>query len=126
MAIAAVCALLTGCGEPSTYEITGTVTLDGKPLSGGRIVFVASDGRSATAAGDVEEGVFRVRCSPGAKEVKIEKTLIINPQSDMPYLSQGIPSRYNSQTVLKIDVAPKGPLHFDFSLTSDEKEKSAK
>jgi hypothetical protein len=122
MVIAAVSALLTGCGEPSTYEITGTVTLDGKPLNGGRIVLVASDGQSTTAAGDVEGGSFRIRCSPGPKDVKIEKTLILNPESDMPYLGQGIPSRYNTQTTLKIDVMPNGPMHFDFPLTSDKKD----
>lgn len=117
--VAALTVILTGCDKPSTFEVTGTVTLDGQPLSGGRITLVASDGLSTTAAGDVEGGTFRLSSTPGAKIVKIEKTIIMNPESDAPYLGQAVPRRYNSETTLKLDVTSDGPNHFEFSLTSD-------
>jgi hypothetical protein len=43
--------LLGGCGRgdrPATYRVTGAVTLDGKPLPFGAVVFAPERGRAAT------------------------------------------------------------------------------
>lgn len=42
-----VLAVLVGCGGPPRAEVRGTATLDGQPLTAGRIVF-DGDGRSYT------------------------------------------------------------------------------
>lgn len=47
--IAMVILAATGCGGPPRATVRGTVTLDGKPLPGGTVVFEA-DGRSFTGA----------------------------------------------------------------------------
>ena len=53
MATAALCPLLLGgCGRGSRFEtvkVTGTVTLDGKPLTTGTVIFTPERGRAATA-----------------------------------------------------------------------------
>jgi hypothetical protein len=53
MSIAALCPLLLcGCGRGNRLEtttVTGTVTLDGKPLTSGMVIFTPERGRAATA-----------------------------------------------------------------------------
>ena len=67
--------LLGGLGCSSAEapaEVSGTVLIDGQPLSDGEIVFVAADNAKAPAAGPVVNGKYTVAVTPGPKKVKIQ------------------------------------------------------
>lgn len=56
---------------PPTFPVSGTVTLDGKPLADGSIVFDTIDGKATPAGGGVKDGKFEFKSSPGEKIVRI-------------------------------------------------------
>jgi hypothetical protein len=89
--VAAVLLFVSGCGDDDglgqRYRVTGTVTFNGKPLEQGRINFQATTPEGRSAAGDIQEGVYRLttqtpgdgalpgkyRVSISAKEVDLSK-----------------------------------------------------
>jgi hypothetical protein len=75
--------VLTGCSSsprPPTYPVTGTVTLQGKPLAGAAITFVPTgDGEAASAITD-SDGKYALTtwesgdgARPGEYRVKVSK-----------------------------------------------------
>ena len=66
-----LCIVLVGCSggdEPKRYEVSGTVTYNGLPVHGGRILFTPKEdagGGPATVA-DIADGRFRTRTGKGA------------------------------------------------------------
>jgi hypothetical protein len=131
-----------GCGGPSDQpelgQVTGTVTLDGKPLSGIAVVFQPDSGRPARGMTDAEGkyeltyirqtkgtkvGLNRVEIAP-SEDGEAEESE--NPDADdeskpvaKPSKSRkpAIPARYNVQSELKADVKA-GANTFDFKLES--------
>src|SRR5438132_12905643 len=84
---AAVLAGLSGCGGggPKLVNVTGTVTLNGKPLSGADIVFTPDQStKDAFVGSDVTgpEGNFKVMSNgragvaPGKYKVIVSKSLV--------------------------------------------------
>jgi hypothetical protein len=56
-----VAAAGTGCGGGSLTKTTGTVTLDGQPLSGAMVQFIREDGKGTPATGITgTDGSFRL------------------------------------------------------------------
>ncbi len=57
------CFLVVGCGDggPELYEISGTVTIDGEPLSKGAVRFVPLVGEQSVSA-IAEDGSFTLKC----------------------------------------------------------------
>src|SRR5262249_38168987 len=86
--VVAIIAVLAGCAEPgsalpkaTTYEVKGQVLLrDGKPLSKGKVVFVAQDPPALSANGDISpDGTFSLStlgnddgAGPGSYKVRTE------------------------------------------------------
>jgi hypothetical protein len=85
--------------------VTGQITLDGNPLSGGRIIFHQDDGQFIGAKID-KSGKFKVdRVLVGKHKVTVE--------------SKGVPAKYASDEVSALQIEVKnGKNVFDFSLTS--------
>ncbi len=129
-----------GCGgrgdQPELGQVTGTITLDGKPLSGIAVVFQPDSGRPARGMTDGEGkyeltyirqtkgtkvGPNRVEIAPSedgeAEEVdsagEETKPVQKRPRSGKPT----IPPRYNVRSELKADVKA-GKNTFDFKLES--------
>jgi hypothetical protein len=136
---------LAGCFKPNDQpelgEVRGTITLDGKPLSGVVVLFQPDNGRPARDVTDAEGnyelkyirdtmgtkiGHNRVEIAPneeGDDEEPIESTsedgepISLQPlTSDKPM----IPARYNTKSELEADVKP-GENTFNFDLESDGK-----
>lgn len=132
--------LQTGCSnrsdQPELGQVTGTITLDGKPLSGISVVFQPESGRPARGMTDADGkyeltyirqtkgtkvGPNRVEIAPSedgeAPEAENSdeesKTTTKRSKSGKP----AIPSRYNAKSELKADVKA-GKNTFDFKLTS--------
>lgn len=132
---------LSGCGgrgdQPELGQVSGTVTLDGQPLSGIAVVFTPDDGRPSRAKTDSEGkyqltyvgrtqgaklGHHRVEIAPseeGDEEAEetgdTENTAAAKRPANAGKVR--IPPRYNIQSELEADVKP-GENVFDFQLES--------
>lgn len=122
LALAACC--LAGCrGEtgPAKHVVSGTVTLDGKPLSNGDVIFYPEGPNLPADAGKLQDGRYTFRAVAGEHRVVIravsDKPIITSP-IDPPVYESIVPARYNDATTLKAEVTPAGPNRFDFDLTS--------
>ncbi|EAQ77875.1 hypothetical protein [Blastopirellula marina] len=125
--------LQSGCtarsDRPELGEVTGTVTLDGKPLVDALLTFVPEKGRSSFGATD-EAGFYQLKFTGdadgavlGQHKVVIESIAASGNHSD-PSIERNnaaqaekIPSRYNTKSELKREVVA-GRNAFDFELTS--------
>ncbi|MFI4852675.1 MAG: carboxypeptidase-like regulatory domain-containing protein [Gimesia chilikensis] len=130
-----VCGMLlivnAGCSgnsaqKPELAEVTGTVTLDGKPLSDAIIDFFPqsaadkSQSRASSAATDTE-GKYTLRYDnnttgaiPGEHLVRISK-----PDGEAEVAGpETLPARYNEQTTLQVTVSKTAPNQIDFDLKS--------
>ena len=132
--------LFGGCGK--SYEgatrasVTGTVTLDGKPLPYGNILFMA-EGSSRMASAVIQDGEYSITESQGPNigEYKVQITGYASaPVPEDPDAEEGedkgagsegqsagpqiVPAKYNSSTELKVTIAA-GPNEHDFPLTSE-------
>lgn len=113
--------------------VSGSVTLDGRPLAQGMITFEPVDLASGhPATGTIAEGAFEIGRdagpTPGNYLVRITAAAPDAQLSAAEAMEQGavssreddfrspIPSRYNAQTELRAQVSEGGPYEFDFSL----------
>ncbi|MFM8494194.1 MAG: hypothetical protein ACKOEM_01535 [Planctomycetia bacterium] len=117
---------LIGCRwatGPATHPVSGTVTLDGKPLATGDVIFYPESENMPAVMGKLEEGRYSFRAVAGRHRVSIQavgdKPRIVSPV-DPPVYTRLVPTRYNQSTTLTADVTPAGPNRFDFDLTSDK------
>jgi len=129
--LAAVLVLVpvAGCPRSAPVSIKGQVTLDGQPVGPGSISFLpepGTDSRKASVA--IEEGRYGVPAdrgpSPGSFKVEINwarKTGRKVPSADpgimMDETREAVPSKYNSQTTLTVEIK-SGENVRDFHLKS--------
>jgi hypothetical protein len=130
----------SGCGgrgdQPELGEVTGTIKLDGKPLSGITVVFQPESGRPASGVTDAEGNyeLTYIRQTKGAKvgPNRVEIAPSEDGESEEAEAEEGesesvtsptrsgkptIPARYNVRSELKVDVKA-GTNTFDFDLES--------
>ena len=109
-----------GCGSSdglNRQAISGTVTLDGQPISRGAILFEPATQESGTAVGaTIRQGAFAISRHegpvPGSYRVRIYASSEIQAppakgQTDRTPrpMVERFPSRYNTQTELRVRVA---------------------
>lgn len=100
---------LAGCGGSREAEVSGTVNIDGKPLSEGEIIFEAADGSATPAAGPIREGKYSLRSLPGAKVVKItasRPTKGNDPVMGAAAREPRIGPEFNAKSKLTADLKP--------------------
>lgn len=116
---------VTGCnpkpkGMPDLAPVTGTVTLDGQPLSTATISFSTPDGQVSVGGLD-GNGRYEMRYSGPYKGAAVgPNTVSIKTRTDHPVgpnWKDPIPAKYNTKSELNVDVKP-GPNTFDFELTT--------
>jgi hypothetical protein len=119
--------LALGCGPPSDQPelglVTGTVTLDGKPLPNVWVGFAPTTGRSSMGLTD-KDGHYKLDYlydTPGAK-VGQHTVTITTPQEDesgglVPNFKELVPAQYNTKTTLTA-VVESGENKIDFQLTT--------
>lgn len=115
---------LTGCG-PSEVVVSGTVTLDGKPLEDGHIAFrpLPATATAEAAGATIKGGKYQVKVRPGQNRVEITAARAAAPGpkeaiGPLPAPKSIIPERYNVQSKLTEEVRAGGPNEFNFALTS--------
>jgi hypothetical protein len=114
--------LVPGClgSQARTYPISGRVTLDGVPLPEFEILFIAEDRSLGAEGGAFRDGKYAFRARAGKKRVEIRASRP-DPRKQGPMgvgYEDYIPTRYNSQTTLSVEVTPDGKNEFDFPLHS--------
>ena len=128
VSILLVCLLLGGCGprglpEPKRVLVSGTVTLDGKPLSDG-IVYFKTPEEGLVDGVEIKEGKFEGKAATGERRVEICQFREGPPYIDMgfgkmPTKSNTIPKRYNSDSTFTVTVTDRGPNEFTFEVKSN-------
>ncbi len=131
--VAGLCLLvstLVGCGSGTNeLEVTGEVTINGKPLPEGSITFVAPSGDSQTGGGVIKDGKFIAIVAPGKKKVLIVGHEVAGEEP----LYQGVPDSptrkvlkpltpiiYNSVTTTPLEADIQGKTDaLKFELTGD-------
>jgi len=119
--------LLAGCGGSKVAEVTGTVTIDGKPVEKGAITFTPVNASTGgTGGAEITDGRYRATKVPvGKMKVSISATKVVGqkkvydtPNSPVrPITAEALPERYNERTELELDVKP-GANSKDWELTS--------
>lgn len=127
--IALICSatLLVGCG-PAVGEVSGSVTVDGKPLASGVISYVPAEGSGEPVTATIADGKYRLETTAGKKFVQISAPVIVGKRKeyegpDAPLVEitdESLPPRYNSQTELSLEVK-RGSNVRDWNLSKSAK-----
>ena len=121
---------MIGCGRSGSarYEVSGTVTIDGKPLNSGSILF-SPLGSGPTAGGKIADGQFLLARDKGPTAGSYRVEILAYqptgrqiPDPDSPgktteEIGQVIPARYNVQSELRAKITAAGTNHFEFATT---------
>jgi hypothetical protein len=124
---------VVGCSKGGARRgaIAGTVTLDGKPIAKGSIMFVPAEGTAGpVAGGPIENGRYQLPPDKGAAvgwngvEIRsLHKTGRMVPKPMAPpgdmveEYGEAVAPRYNLQSTLRFDVKP-GENAANFEVTS--------
>lgn len=123
--------VVAGCGskDPDREPVTGLVTVNGLPLTWGKITFTPVDSGVKTTGGAlVKGGEFSLPKAeglhPGAYKVSV--VYVPPPEPDrQPGSGEGpadgrqpilIPAKYNTESELRADIKPGGPNKLEFDL----------
>jgi hypothetical protein len=115
--------LPAGCGSRSDLAtVTGKITLDGEPLPKAFVVFAPTAQGTSSRGKTDESGQYEMMFSDREKGAWIGENLVrINTGDvgggDAPGPKDRVPTDYNEQTTLTVDVKP-GKNVFDFDLKS--------
>lgn len=133
---ALVLAAAVGCGGPShkVAQVSGRVTLDGKPLPKASVTFVPlatkeNPNPGPTAQGKTDaDGRYKLDVDPATPGAVVGTcriyitTVIAEPTAEdrdaggAPKIKDKVPPRYNIKTELTFDVPPGGTDKADFDL----------
>ena len=138
--VSSMALLMLGCGghnDPRGVRVgvQGNVTLDGKPLSGARIMFVSGDGGTVKAVAAIRDGNYEIAPEHGPlvgrSRVEIHPEMMELAQLEaergddrlaVPKLNKvDVPRAYNANSGLTARVSAEGENNFDFDLKSDPK-----
>lgn len=126
-----------GCAtddSPKTVPAEGIVTLDGTPVEGASVIFIATQGSNNATAVTDKDGKFRANAFehksgavPGDYKVTINKT-DLKPASEKAgetnvTVSYGLPEHYStvSKSGLSIQLGESGNKDIKFELTAKKK-----
>lgn len=124
-----LCVTLSGCGfgtrKLQTVEVSGLVTLDGKPLDRALILFDPVEGQSGPrSAGVIRNGEYFLEPDAGPVVGPLRVAIVSETEDETPapnelakrYARETIPRQYNAQSILTVETTLDGPNHFDFDL----------
>lgn len=119
---------LSGCGPQDMGRVSGTVTLDGKPLPDAIIQFQPTNGERPSAAATDATGHYELMYATTTKGARVgEHAVTISTYSEFkvdeetgnrsPGTPELLPAKYNIKSELKKTVEP-GSNTIDFELDS--------
>lgn len=112
------CLAFTGCSGNQFGGVSGTVTLDGKPLAGATVEFSPAGGSPAYGVTD-DEGRYKLLWSADQQGAPIgmNRVRITSFNEGKPRIKERVPVKYNRQSELTREVG-RGQQVFDFELTT--------
>lgn len=119
LAAAALVLAAAGCGGEAPARVTGSVTIDGRPLPEGEIVFEAADGKKTPAAAPIRNGKYEILVLPGPKKVLItasRPTAKPDPVMGAAAREHAVSLDYSERSKLTADVKPGGQDGVDFQV----------
>ena len=126
MNIVVLTLLLPGCGDATMGEVSGTVTMDGKPLGNAGVTFQPQDGNRMSQAMTDTNGNYTLQFSSQTTGAKVgEHKVSISTFQPVTYTNDGygpptpeiVPMKYNKATTLTAQV-DSGSNTIDFELDS--------
>jgi hypothetical protein len=115
---------LAGCGQstkaPQLAPVSGTVTVDGKPLPEGTVYFKTTQ-TGAIDTLPVKDGKFEGKAEVGERRVEIsafEVKVVGTGAMKGEVKENRIPAQYNTDSKLTATVKAEGPNAFEFKVTS--------
>jgi hypothetical protein len=124
----ACCGLLGGCGD-GRLSASGTVTVDGQPLSMGAITFKPlPEQKLSSAGGTIREGCFELQAArglfPGKYQVRVQAfrstgRMVNDPE--MGKVEEQVPLKFNESGTLEAEITAPGPNSFHFELTTKDR-----
>jgi len=132
---AAVLGATSGCGGGDYGSVSGTVTLDGQPLSGAQVMFMPDEGGGPSFGETDTSGKYVLTHNSGSRGAVIgaHSVAIEMGEDEEEYDASGmdegtleeqqdeektLPARYNEESELTA-IVEKGDNTVDFALTSD-------
>lgn len=126
----ALLVFFSGCGSPNPeLTISGHVTINGEPIEGGSITFVAEDGVAATGGGTIQNGRYTAIVMPGRKKVLVLGNKLVGeepeyqgvPDSPMRQVFKTVtPENYNAAHLTPLTATiEKAEENLDFALTGE-------
>ena len=116
--------MILGCGgkpEEPTGTVSGSVTLDDKPMPEGEVAF-ARPGRASTIlevkdcsfSGQVPEGTYRVEI------YMYEEVEVVPMEGEAPIIDRRnvLPSKYNLESQEQAEISAAGSNSFEFSAST--------
>lgn len=123
MLLLALSVLAVGCGPggPEVASVTGTVTLDGKPLKNATVTFQPTSGRPSFGTTD-EQGQYEMGYSLERSGVMLGKNTVyirtrMENESGQVIQKEFLPPKYHDRSELTAEVENKANV-IDFDLTS--------
>ena len=101
--------VFSGCSDNrAPAKVTGTITLDGKPLVGATVTFTPDDGSRISQAMTNAEGWYELRftaqlkgATVGTHRVAVQSgDLEVPMEAGASYVPETIPKKYNTETEL--------------------------
>lgn len=97
----------SGCSQRKA-EVSGTITLDDKPVEAGTITFIPVDGKATTEGGAISDGRYTVHLRPGTMKITISALKLPPGETPSPAANaraqETIPARYNRNSELIFEV----------------------
>lgn len=121
---AIICLALCGCGD-SGGEVSGTVTLDGEPLSGATVEFTPKGGGRPAMGETNEKGKFKLEYLVDQPELPEGEYIVRittatskeDEEGNTVEIPERVPEKYNANSELKVKV-PGGDYNFDLKSDS--------
>jgi len=121
---------LTGCKgttrpEPKRYPVSGTVTIDGKPLPSGKVHFKTVAAGSIDTV-EVKDGAFSGQAEAGDRRVEVSSTQEVKNPNATPgmgdtMVEETVAPEFNTKSELTAKVTESGPNEFKFEVKSKAK-----
>jgi hypothetical protein len=127
MAFGVLTVSMSGCGNdggiaaPDMYDVSGTVTVGGKPLEKGSVIFDPVGGEGLPVGGGVVNGEYSLKVPAGDKIVRFTAVAETEEkdQYGAPVTVSLIPARYDTDSGLTATVSASGENKFDFLLDAE-------
>jgi hypothetical protein len=105
-------AAILGCGDGKS-TVSGTVTLDSRPVTSGTITFVKQDGDLVREGAIIKDGSFQAQVLPGQYKIELNGQKVVGKrkqkgfdgsEEEVEITDELFPERYNIKSELREEI----------------------